>query len=103
MRRILLTLPEDTTATKCGSCEHLTADVCPIFGPLAYATRVAKTPTRHPACLAAEAAAARMVEIAPEDAAGWVEYEEAIGVPNDNRVKVRVESAIRAHAEKAKP
>lgn len=102
MRRILLTLAEDTTETACGSCDHLTADVCHISGPLAYATRGAKTPTRHVDCLAAEAAAARMVEIAPEDVAKvrfdlWAPN----GDPHECDAADRVENALQAHAAKA--
>ncbi len=102
MRRILLTLAEDATETECGSCDHLTADVCHISGPLAYATRGAKTPTRHVDCLAAEAAAERMVEIAPEDVAAvrfdlWAPN----GEPHECDAAERVESALLDHAAKA--
>ena len=102
MRRILLTLADDTTETHCGSCDHLTADVCHISGPLAYATRGAKTPTRHVDCLAAEAAAARMVEIAPEDAkilhmlvGDYADQWDTEGTLRQLR------STLRAHAKKA--
>lgn len=104
MRRILLTLAEDTTETHCGSCDHLTADVCHISGPLAYATRGAKTPTRHVDCLAAEAAAARMVEIAPEDAAGWCHARYPYWSGSESERKTaweRVNDTLRAHATKA--
>jgi hypothetical protein len=102
MRRILLTLAEDTTETECGSCEHLTADVCHISGPLAYATRGAKTPTRHVDCLAAEAAAARMIEIAPEDLVKvrfdlWAPS----GEDDGHEAVYRVEEALNDHAAKA--
>lgn len=65
MRRILLTLAENVTETHCGSCPHIGephGDWCSVWGALPIWRK------RLPECLAAEAAAARMVEIAPEDA-----------------------------------
>ena len=63
MRKILLTLAEDTTETECGACPHAMGVRCYAFRAYVGGDRV-----RLPECLAAEAAAARMVEIAPEDA-----------------------------------
>lgn len=63
MRRILLTLAEDATATECGACPHAMGVRCYAFRAYVGGDRV-----RLHECIAAEAAAARMVEIAPEDA-----------------------------------
>lgn len=67
-RRIVLTLADDTTETRCGDCEHRrhtyhatsVTTVCGVFGR--------DVGLRLPECLAAEAAASRLVEIAPDDA-----------------------------------
>lgn len=77
MRRILLTLPEDTTATECVSCDHRYSrrpteagewtDRCNAFDVVLDKVSRRNFVKRAPECLAAEAAAARMVEIAPED------------------------------------
>lgn len=101
MRRILLTLPEDATATECGSCD-LVRHVSTCDGPMDYCARWTKTiETRLPECLAAEAAAARMVEIAPEDARdGTVDAPQANREANPGAY-MRVYKALRAHAAKA--
>lgn len=99
MRRILLTLPEDATETQCGGCPHLGephGHWCSVWGALPIGRK------RLPECIAAEAAAARMVEIAPEDVAKvrfdlWAPN----GEPHECDAAERVEDALRAHAAKA--
>lgn len=80
-RRIVLTLADDTTATECGMCRHV-AIPDRILGTRVCARPEFRDPNdalpvvwlsgrwvgRADACLAAEAAASRMVEIDPEDA-----------------------------------
>ena len=80
-RRIVLTLADDTTATECGMCRHV-AIPDRILGTRVCARPEFRDPNdalpvvwlsgrwvgRADACLAAEAAASRMVEIAPDDA-----------------------------------
>jgi|JI8StandDraft_1071087.scaffolds.fasta_scaffold02180_14 Na+-translocating ferredoxin:NAD+ oxidoreductase RNF subunit RnfB len=81
-RRIVLTLADDTTGTECGECDY--ASCLPYAEPMIYVCTRPEFATRTPdggyetairerrervaACLAAEAAASRLVEIAPEDA-----------------------------------
>lgn len=99
MRRILLTLAENVTETHCGSCPHIGephGDWCSVWGALPLWRK------RIPECLTAEAAAARMVEIAPEDVANvrfdlWAPS----GEDEDHKAVERVENALRAHAAKA--
>ncbi len=65
-RRIVLTLADDTTETHCGACPQIgepRGHWCSIWGAMTIGRK------RSPECLAAEAAASRLVEIAPEDAA----------------------------------
>lgn len=73
-RRIVLTLADDTTETHCGSCLGLhnfsdsqphRCDIVVTYLPSAGERSRAR---RHDRCLAAEAAASRLVEIDPEDA-----------------------------------
>lgn len=73
-RRIVLTLADDTTETHCGSCLGLhnfsdsqphRCDIVTTYLPSAGERSRAR---RHDRCLAAEAAASRLVEIAPDDA-----------------------------------
>lgn len=106
MRRILLTLAEDTTETHCGSCRALSAfrgkvilaRSCSVFRERMDTNGPA---VRLPECLAAEAAAARMVEIAPEDARdGTVDAPQANREANPGAY-MRVYKALRAHAAKA--
>ena len=81
-RRIILTLADDITKTECVSCDMRESyldpprDTCLVFGDLDQVTR-RNYVKRHDRCLAAEAAASRLVEIAPEDAAhfaAWAEH-----------------------------
>lgn len=82
MRKLLLTLAEDTTDAYCRSCpfsERIKAtlrcgpfdqilDIASVpMGPMLRGNHI--TGRRLPECLAAERAAARLVDIAPEDAA----------------------------------
>lgn len=67
-RRILLTLADDTTDTECGACQYV-HDVTAWCVPFWDGASAGAGGLRDPRCIAAEAAAARMVEIAPEDAA----------------------------------
>lgn len=81
-RHIIMTLADDTTETECGSCRHV-AVPDRILGTRICARPEFRDPNdalpvvwlsgrwvgRADACLAAEAAASRLVEIAPEDAA----------------------------------
>ena len=72
-RRIVLTLADDVTKTECVSCDMRESyldpprDTCLVFGDLDQVTR-RNYVKRHDRCLAAEAAASRLVEIAPDDA-----------------------------------
>ena len=76
-RRIVLTLADDTTATHCGSCRHERGNrFCLLLSRSLPGPRWSPPP-RDPECLAAEAAASRLVEIAPEDEAhfaAWAEH-----------------------------
>ena len=81
-RRIVLTLADDTTGTECGECDY--ASCLPYAEPMIYVCTRPEFATRTPdggyetairerrervaACLAAEAAAPRLVEIDPDDA-----------------------------------
>lgn len=109
MRRILLTLAEDATETECGSClglDHV-IDWCGPFGVrLVDEIRDSDVPgyrhARCADCLAAEAAAARMVDIAPEDAkilhmlvGDYADQWDTEGTLRQLR------STLRAHASKA--
>ena len=109
MRRILLTLAEDATDTECGSCLGLdnVIDWCGPFGVrLVDEIRDSDVPgyrhARCAECVQAEAAASRMVEIAPEDVAAvrfdlWAPN----GDPHECDAADRVDNALQAHAAKA--
>ena len=99
-RRILLPLAEDTTETECGSCSRRDTvrdymgevfSRCVEFGEVIDDQRPSE-------CRAAEAQAARMVEIDPRDAA-LVTLE----VGGDVGARERVESILRAHGRKVVP
>ena len=98
-RRILLTLADDTTATECGACPARLPFECALFGGYSGPQMM----TRAPACIAAEAAAARMVEIAPEDAAAW-SRSRGVMMPStsDYDTATQVEAAIVAHGKAAR-
>lgn len=105
MRRIMLTLAEDATETHCGGCVHLGSAIDDLWcGAFRSRTRGYEwEPGRRlPECIAAEAAAARMVEIAPEDVAAvrfdlWAPN----GDPHECDAADRVDNALQAHAAKA--
>ena len=112
MRRILLTLAEDATETECGGCRGLdhVIDWCGPFGVrLVDEIRDSDVPgyrhARCAECVQAEAAAARMVEIAPEDAAlDSASLSYPVDEEHDERIRdawERIENALRAHAAKA--
>ena len=81
-RRIVMTLADDTMDTECGGCDY--ASCLPYAEPMIYVctrsefamrtpdggyeTAIRERGERVAACIAAEAAASRLVEIAPEDA-----------------------------------
>lgn len=102
-RRIMLTLGSSTTATECGDCTS--RNIHRDYKGELYATCDAlgvELPDRirHPECLAAGAAASRMVEIAPDDArflAGLVVEYSAQYDPEGSCVPLR--DALRAHAK----
>ena len=75
-RRIVLTLADSVLDYHCGKCAFVTSEhgvgasgepFCSMFG-MTWLTTNGGLPRRLDACLAAEAAASRLVEIAPEDA-----------------------------------
>jgi hypothetical protein len=92
-RRIMLDLAPDTTDEDCGSCNECGG---------AWVGGEWTNWSRGPDCIAAEAAAARMVEIAPEDVAKvrfdlWAPN----GEPHECDAAERVASALLDHAAKA--
>ena len=98
-RRILLTLADDTTATECGACPARLPFECALFGGYSGPQMM----TRAPACIAAEAAAARMVEIAPEDAAALGPWVVTGGYTDEHTAAAdRIERALEAHGKAAR-
>lgn len=112
MRKLLLTLAEDTTDAYCRSCpfsERIKAtlrcgpfdqilDIASVpMGPMLRGNHI--TGRRLPECLAAERAAARLVDIDPVDlnACGW-----DVWAPHGyDEAANRVENALADHAKKA--
>lgn len=92
-RRILLTLGETTTEKKCGNCRHNRVGYCRPFDDYIPDSGLGYYRLRK--CLAAEAAAARMVEIEPEDLARckW----SVVGVEADESAE-RIVWALSEHA-----
>ena len=99
-RRILLTLGETTTETHCVDCPRFCdgdGDIdCEAFG-MHLQRDIAYRPMRDLRCLAAEALAARMVEIDPGDLARckW----SVVGVEADESAE-RIVWALTGHAKK---
>jgi hypothetical protein len=96
MRRILLTLADDTTDEFCGSCTWYEDARCHQWNLVAYNER------RVPECLAAERAAGELVAITREDAALAVSCAEACdtGVTDEEfDAYERIVAALRAHAK----
>jgi hypothetical protein len=110
-RRIMLTLGSTTDAIWCGDCpsasdvhENDAPDwvVCDVFTDM-VAHKADRKRKRLRVCMEAEALAARMVEIAPEDA---VRVEPMTFAKNDDndehwQAAERVDAALRLHAAKA--
>lgn len=94
-RRILLTLGASITDTHCGDCPQFLeiAHECRAFGDIDDDCG----PARSDLCLAVEAAAARMVEIEPEDLARckW----SVAGIEADESAE-RIVWALSEHARK---
>ena len=103
-RRILLPLAEDTTETECGSCSRRDTvrdymgevfSRCVEFGEVLDDQRPSE-------CRAAEAKAARMVEIDPADVRIDCIVPATISADDEEAV-TRLENALRAHGRKVVP
>lgn len=106
-KRIILTLAEDATNRICGTCRFLDGDrggYCDAFSE--YVKDETKR-TRHneivnglrlPECIAAERAAARLVDIDPAVAR---DYAFGLDVVTYRAASVVVEAALSEHAKKA--
>lgn len=99
-RRILLTLADDANDMYCGSCRQIEVPegYCTAFGDGHGADG-----RRSPECIAAEAAAARLVDIDPADIAeySWRTSDDHRPLdPWEEEAKARVEEAIRSHGRK---
>jgi hypothetical protein len=110
-RRILLTLADDTTVTKCRGCRFLSLGKCLTFGMRLEIDPDGDTQydvLRAHACINAEAAADRLVDVHPADAARVtvsntrlpVGDPEAYRAAKDARRRVTV--ALREHGKRAK-
>jgi hypothetical protein len=115
MRRLLLTLADDTTAAECGACRLLYSrdgDAlsrepfewrCRLYGPIVSPPGDGQF--RAPACLAAERAAERMVEVPLRpgdfDHIGLDHWTTGTDDGGANDRFGDTISALRAHAEKA--
>lgn len=115
-RRIMLELAPDTTETHCGSCDfvsniHGASPLCDNVAlhdgglrVLSAVTMQAKTiaVVRSLECRAAESRAARMVEIAPEDAARYIAWRSGFAPHPRNFDRLQpIDDALREHAQKA--
>jgi len=101
-RRILLTLADDATDTRCGSCDYI-HDVTAWCVPFWDGAAAGAGGIRDPRCTAAEAAAARMVEIAPEDAAALGPWVVTGGYTDEHTAAAdRIERALEAHGKAAR-
>lgn len=105
-RKIVLELGAETTATHCEDCRSNDDGRC-----MALLDKWRGHDNqdqdddgllRTPRCLAAEAAASRLVSISPEDAAGWFAAEMTCGQPavNESEAWDRVDRALAEHAKK---
>lgn len=108
-RRILLTLDESVTETECGECSLRTHRWCePLGVRLDYVSEDDDRLVRHPECLAAEKAAERCVEIAPEDADLATVPTRRISqgledaLPGYAAASERIQIALKEHAAKAR-
>lgn len=98
MRKILLTLADDTTSIRCGRCHQLTRDG---HGNKCRAFLMFTDGERLPECLAAERDAGELVAITRDDAAALVRDVPAFPIkfPIAHKEWKRIENALRAHAK----